>query len=190
MSIVRTYRRDEDGTLKFREAWFSTYEGEELGQFVVNHGTVGHLSRTETAKDVNEETAEGLLAAFSEQCGVDGFAALTDADQGWVIVQYALKTVAGTDRDKYLESTAKEALVGHLAWRGLGTVESSDYAARKLNIRILSPEPKKAVSAIKTCLREAKLDFTKLSIATAPFENVEKARQAYPSPAKAPFSLV
>ena len=63
MSIVRTYRRDEDGTMKFREAWFSTYEGEALGQFVVNHGTVGHLSTTGTAKDVNEETARGLLAA-------------------------------------------------------------------------------------------------------------------------------
>ena len=189
MSIVRTYRRDEDGTLYFREAWFSTYEGEELGQFVVNHGTVGHMSTTETAKDVNEATAVGLLDAFTEQCQVDGFATITDADQGWVVVQYALKTAAGTDRDRYLESMAKEALVGHLAWRGLGTVESSDFAPRKLNIRILSPEPKKAVTAIKTCLREAKLDFTKLSIATAPFEDVEKLRQAYPLPAKAPFTL-
>ncbi|GAA5227470.1 hypothetical protein [Paeniglutamicibacter antarcticus] len=189
MSIVRTYRRDEDGTMKFREAWFSTYEGEALGQFVVNHGTVGHLSTTETAKDVNEETAQGLLAAFTEQCEADGFATITEADQGWVIVQYALKTLEGTDRDKYLESTAKEALVGHLAWRGLGTVESSDYGPRKLNIRVLSPEPKKAVSAIKTCLREAKLDFTKLSIAMAPFEDVEKLRQAYPLPAKTPFTL-
>ncbi|GAA3321578.1 MULTISPECIES: hypothetical protein [Paeniglutamicibacter] len=189
MSIVRTYRRDEDGTLYFREAWFSTYEGEELGQFVVNHGTVGHQSKTETAKDVTAATAEGLLAAFTEACQEDGFMPLAEEDQGWVIVQYALKTATGTDRDKYLETTAKEALVGHLAWRGLGTVESSDYAPHKLNIRILSPEPKKAVAAIKTCLREAKLDFTKLSIATAPFEDVEKPRQAYPLPAKAPFTL-
>lgn len=189
MSIIRTYRRDDDGTLLFREAWFTSYEGEELGQFVVNHGTVGHLSKTETAKDVNEATAEGLLAAFGEACIEDGFAAITDADQGWVIVQYALKTAEGTDRDRYLESTAKEALTGHLAWRGLGTVESSDFAPRKLNIRILSPEPKKAVAAIKTCLRGAKLDFTKLSIATAPFEDVNKLRQAYPLPAKTPFTL-
>ena len=189
MSIVRTYRRDEDGTLYFREAWFSPYEGEELGQFVVNHGTVGHQSKTETAKDVNQATADGLLDAFTEQCQVDGFATLAQEDQGWVIVQYALKSAEGTDRDKYLEAAAKEALVGHLAWRGLGTVESSDYAPRKLNIRILSPEPKKAVTAIKTCLREAKLDFTKLAIATAPFEDVEKLKQAFPLPAKAPFTL-
>ncbi|MFL4472652.1 hypothetical protein ACIPVK_01490 [Paeniglutamicibacter sp. MACA_103] len=189
MSIVRTYRRDDDGTLKFREAWFTTYEGEELGQFVINHGTVGHVSKTETAKDVNEATAEGLLAAFTVACQEDGFAPLTREEQGWVYVQYALKSAEGTDRDKYLETTAKEALVGHLAWRGLGTVESSDYAPRKLNIRILSPEPKKAVTAIKTCLREAKLDFTKLSIATAPFEAPEKPKQAFPLPAKAPFTL-
>ncbi|MFF5791284.1 hypothetical protein ACFY5D_04495 [Paeniglutamicibacter sp. NPDC012692] len=189
MSIVRTYRRDEDGTLNFREAWFSQYEGEELGQFVVNHGTVGHQSKTETAKDVTEATAQGLLDAFTEQCTEDGFLPLTEADQYWVIVQYTLKSVEGTDRDKYLETTAKEALTGHLAWRGLGTVESSDYAPRKLNIRILSPEPKRAVSAIKTCLREAKLDFTKLSIATAPFDGLENLKQAHPLPAKGTFSL-
>lgn len=189
MAIVRTYKRDEDGTLNFREAWFSEYEGEELGQFVVNHGVVGHQSKTETAKDVTGATAAGLLDAFIEQCEEDGFKALTDADQHWVIVQYALKSVEGTDRDKYLETTAKEALTGHLAWRGLGTVESSDYAPRKLNIRILSPEPKKAVSAIKTCLREAKLDFTKLSIATAPFDAPENLKQAHPLPAKGTFSL-
>ncbi|ASN38982.1 MAG: hypothetical protein ABWX63_07330 [Paeniglutamicibacter terrestris] len=190
MSILRTYRRDEDGTLKFREAWFSTYEGEELGQFVINHGTVGHVSSTETAKDVTDATAESLLAAFAEQCQEDGFVAITDEQQGWVFVQYALKTATGTDRDKYLQTTAKEALTGHLAWRGLGTVESTDFATRKLNIRILSPEPKKAVGAIKTCLREAKLDFTKLSIATAPYEAPESAKQAFPLPAKGTFSLV
>ncbi|MGL3804881.1 hypothetical protein ACSYDW_02190 [Paeniglutamicibacter sp. R2-26] len=189
MAIVRTYRRDEDGTLTFREAWYSQYEGEELGQFVVNHGTVGHQSKTETAKDVTEKVAEGLLDAFTEQCAEDGYAPLTDEEQHWVIVQYALKSVDGTDRDKYLESTAKEALTGHLAWRGLGTVESSDYAPRKLNIRILSPEPKRAVSAIKTCLREAKLDYTKLSIATAPFDGLENLKQAHPLPAKGTFSL-
>lgn len=189
MSIVRTYRREEDGTLNFREAWYSQYEGEELGQFVINHGTVGHQSKTETAKDVTEATAAGLLEAFVEQCATDGFNALTEADQHWVIVQYSLKSAEGTDRDKYLETTAKEALTGHLAWRGLGTVESSDYAPRKLNIRILSPEPKRAVSAIKTCLREAKLDFTKLSIATAPFDAPDQPKLVYPLPAKTPFSL-
>lgn len=189
MSIVRTYRRDEEGTLYFREAWYAQYEGEELGQFVVNHGTVGHQSKTETAKDVSAATAEGLLDAFLEQCQEDGFKILTDEEQSWVIVQYALKTTEGTDRDKYLESTAKEALTGHLAWRGLGTVESSDYAPRKLNIRILSPEPKKAVAAVKTCLREAKLDFTKLSVAYAAFDDLENLKQGHPLPAKAPFTL-
>lgn len=189
MSIVRTYRRDEEGTLYFREAWYAQYEGEEVGQFVVNHGTVGHQSKTETAKDVSVATATGLLDAFMEQCAEDGYQTLSAEDQSWVIVQYALKTAEGTDRDKYLEATAKEALTGHLAWRGLGTVESSDYAPRKLNIRILSPEPKKAVAAVKTCLREAKLDFTKLSVATAAFDDVETLKQAHPLPAKAPFTL-
>ena len=89
MAIVRTYRRDEDGTLNFREAWFSEYEGEELGQFVVNHGVVGHQSETETAKDVTAAIAAGLLDAFIEQCEADGFKTLTEADLAGVEVVVA-----------------------------------------------------------------------------------------------------
>ena len=103
-------------------------------------------------------------------------------------IPQAVKTAEGTARDKYLQNKATEALAGHLAWRGLGTVESSDFGNRKLNIRILSPAPKLAVNAIKVCIREAKLDFTKMVIATAPYDGLDQARMAYPMPPK-PFSL-
>jgi hypothetical protein len=189
MAIIRTYRRSDDGTLTFREAWFDAEDGAATGQFVVNHGTVGHLSKTQETKDVAPETGEALLAAFAEQCREDGYAELDDAEQHWVVAQYALKTVEGTDRDRALRDSAVRALTGHLAWRGLGTVESTDFAPRRLNIRILSPEPAKAVAAIKTCLREAKLDFTKLSIAVAPFGDLGQLKQKHPQPAKTPFSL-
>ncbi|MGP9616050.1 hypothetical protein ACT3S2_03360 [Arthrobacter sp. AOP36-A1-22] len=189
MPIQRTYRRDDDGVLQFREAWFEQGEGEEAGQFVINHGTVGNLSTTKEAVDVDAERGAGLMEAFADQCATDGFAELTGADQSWVIAQYALKTTEGTQRDEYLRDKAMEALRGHLAWRGLGTVESSDFAPRKLNIRILSPEPGKAVTAITTCIRQAKLDFTKLSIGVAPHDAPEAAKQKYPMPPKTPFSV-
>lgn len=189
MPIQRTYRRDDVGVLQFREAWFEQAEGEETGQFVVNHGTVGHQSTTQQAVDVDAGKGAALLEAFVLQCTEDGYAELADADQSWVIAQFALKSIEGTKRDEYLRESALEALRGHLAWRGLGTVESSDFAPRKLNIRILSPEPAKAVTAITTCIRQAKLDFTKLSIGVAPFEDPAAAKQKYPLPAKTPFSL-
>lgn len=190
MAIIRTYKRDEESVLHFREAWYETFENEELGQFVVNHGVVGHMSKTEEAKDVDDEAGTALLAAFGEQCTEDGFVALTPEEQDWVVIQYALKSDEGTERDRRLRDTAIEALTGHLAWRGLGTVESSDFAPRKLNIRILSPEVNKCVSAIKTCLREGKFDFTKLTIAAAPYGDPEAFKQKHPMPAKGTFSLV
>ncbi|MGJ9401843.1 hypothetical protein [Arthrobacter sp. KK5.5] len=189
MAIIRMYRRDDKGTLEFREAWYEQFEDQELGQFVLNHGTVGYQSKTRESKDVDAETGAALLAGFEEQCSDDGFAELEDADQFWVVAQYALKTVEGTDRDKHLLRRAEEVLRGHLAWRGLGTVESSDFTPRKLNIRILSPEPSKAVSAIKTCLRDAQLDFTKLSIGVAPHGEPDSLKQKHPLPAKGRFSL-
>ncbi|MFJ2620880.1 hypothetical protein [Glutamicibacter sp. NPDC087344] len=188
MAIIRTYRMNEKNELQFREAWFQQFEDEELGQFVINHGPVGHMSQTSEVQDVTADRADELFAGFAEACAAEGYTEYSDEEQSWVIVQYTLKSAAGTERDRYLQKKASEALTGHLAWRGLGTVESSDFGNRKLNIRILSPAPKLAVHAIKVCIREAKLDFTKMVIATAPYGQLDKARMAHPLPAK-PFSL-
>lgn len=188
MAIIRTYHVNEKNELLFREAWYQQFENEDLGQFVINHGKVGHQSRTSTVQDVEMERADELFAGFMEQCAQDGFAEMPAEEQSWVIVQYALKSATGTERDRYLEHKASEALTSHLAWRGLGTVESSDFARFKLNLRILTPAPKLAVTAIKICLREAKLDYTKMSIATAPYDAIDKAKMVHPTPPK-PFSL-
>lgn len=188
MAIIRTYRMNEKNELEFREAWFQQFEDDELGQFVINHGTVGHMSKTNEVQDVNTDRADELFAGFAEACAAEGYAEIKEEDQSWVIVQYALKSANGTERDQYLDKKAKEALTGHLAWRGLGTLESSDFGNRKLNIRVLSPAPKLAVAAIKTCIREAKLDFTKMSIGVAPYAELNKLKMAHPMPPK-PMSI-
>ncbi|MGQ3384401.1 hypothetical protein [Glutamicibacter sp. TV12E] len=188
MAIIRTYRLDEKNVLHFREAWFQQFEDEEVGQFVINHGSVGHMSTTSNVQDVDNDRADELFAGFLQTCADEGYAEISEEDQSWVIVQYALKSATGTERDHYLEKKAKEALTGHLAWRGLGTVESSDFAPRKINIRILTPAPKLAVAAIKTCIREAKLDFTKMSIGTAEYATPEKLKSVHPMPPK-PMTL-
>jgi hypothetical protein len=185
MSIIRAYKRDDDGVLLFREAWYE----EDIEQFVLNWGTVGFQSTTKETDDVAPPAAEELFAAFSAQCLQDGYAEVPVEDQHWVIAQYALKTETGTDRDRYLETKAKAAITEHFAWRGIGIVDRSEFAARKLNIYCLVPDVAKAVTGLKTCLRDPNLDFTKLSIGAAPYGDLAAVRQKYPLPAKGTFSL-
>ncbi|MDQ4500880.1 hypothetical protein [Sinomonas sp. ASV322] len=163
MSFLRFYRRRGDGTLEFREAWHDA----EAAQFVVNHGTVGHVSTSKSTDDVDAAAGEALLGAFAAQCGEDGYAEIPESELHRVVAQFSLKTQDGTERDRFLERQAVGALAAYLAWRGLGTVDGSSLGSGKLTIFTRCVEPNKAVAAVKTCLREATSDFTKLSIAVA-----------------------
>lgn len=194
MPIVRMYKTDDKGTLLFREAWYeddaqdAVEENQEL-QFVVNHGSVGHVSKTSQEENVSTERAEELFAGFIEQSTEDGYRELTNEEQSWVIVQFALKSKDGTARDKTLQSNAQREFSNHLAWRGLGTVESSDFAPWKLNVRILTPDANASIAALKTIARDAKLDPTKMRIAVAPFDGLDCLKQRHPLPATEPFTL-
>jgi hypothetical protein len=183
--IVRVYRRDDEGTLHFREAWFD----EDYAQFVMNFGVVGHQSTTEETDVADPDAAEGLLDAFAVQCAEDGYAEIPEGEQFWVVAQFALKTREGTDRDRYLEEKAKDALISHLAWRGLGTVERSEFTDYKLNIFCLCPDVNKAVNAIKICARGEDLDFTKLSIGAAPFNEPANFKLKHSAKPATGFSL-
>ena len=183
--IVRVYKRDDEGTLHFREAWYD----EDYGQFVMNYGVVGHQSKTEETDIATPEAAESLLDAFAAQCAEDGYAEIPEKEQFWVVAQFALKTREGTDRDRYLEEKATDALISHLAWRGLGTVERSEFTDYKLNIFCLCPEVNKAVNAVKVCIRGEDLDFTKLSIGAAPFAEPGNFKLKYSAKPAAGFSL-
>lgn len=185
MSYARMYRRRDDGALDFREAWYD----DEASQFVVNHGAVGHQSATQATHDVDAAAAEGLMAAFEAQCAEDGFSSLGDDELWRVVAQFALKTPDGTDRDRSLERQAVQALSAHLAWRGLGTVEGSSIGNGRLNVFTTCVDPAKAVAAMKTCLREATSDFTKLSIAVAPLTDPEAFRLRHAPAGVRGFSL-
>jgi hypothetical protein len=183
--IVRVYRRDDEGTLHFREAWFD----EEYSQFVMNFGAVGHQSKTEETDVPDAAGADGLLDAFAAQCKEDGYAEIPNDQQFWVVAQFALKTKEGTERDRYLEQKAKDALISHLAWRGLGTVERSEFTDYKLNIFCLCPDVNKAVNAIKVCARGEDLDFTKLSIGAAPYSEPDQFKLKHSAKPASSFSL-
>lgn len=195
-NIVRMYKTDDDGALVFREAWVDAGDGSEDDEiyFVVNHGPVGQRSDSKEAVVETEEEARGLLDGFAQQCREDGYAELDRDAQFTVVAQFALKNARVTDRDKYLEEKAREALTAHLAWRGSGVVEKTEFVAGphstgKLNIYILAPEPARALTNIKVCIREEKLDFTKLSIGVAPADDLAAIKGKYSHTGTTAFAL-
>jgi hypothetical protein len=205
MSIIRLYKKDDDGALNFREAWVDAPDAEEADAegadgaddgvwFVVNHGPVGFQSTTKETSVDSVEEAEVLLAAFGTQCAEDGFAEVPLEEQSWVVAQFALKSAAASERDKYLERKAKDAITSYFAWRGIGIVDRSEIVAGehgtgKLNIYCLSPDAAKAVAGIKIAVREAKQDFTKLSVGVAPYNDLSAIKGKHAPKPGAAFIL-
>lgn len=202
-NIVRMFKKDDAGTLVFREAWVDaggaggTDEPADASPeifFVVNHGTVGHISTSKDAPVDTVEAAEAMLAAFAEQGAEDGYAVLTRAEQSLVVAQFALKSDRVSDRDKHLANRVKETLTAHLAWRGSGVLEKIEFKAAghglgKLNVYIIAPDAARAVANIKVCIREEKLDFTKLTIAAGPIDDPEALRAKHSATGGTAFSL-
>ncbi|MDJ0314641.1 hypothetical protein [Arthrobacter sp. H35-D1] len=209
-NIVRMYKKNDDGTLVFREAWVDAGGAEETDGagngsgasagaaaevfFVVNHGTVGHISTSKDAAVKSVEEAEGMLAAFAEQCGEDGYAVLKREEQTLVVAQFALKSDRVSDRDKHLAQRVKDALTPHLAWRGSGVLEKLEFTSAghglgKLNVYVVAPDAARAVANIKVCIREEKLDFTKLTVATGPIDDPSALRAKHSLNGGTAFSL-
>ncbi|MET4059225.1 putative DNA-binding WGR domain protein [Arthrobacter sp. UYP6] len=185
MSITMMYHRDGKGVLHFREAMYDA----ESEEFMLNQGRVGNMGTSSATAGVDEAAAEKKFAAFAAKSAELGYAEIPAEEQHWVVAQYALKSAEGTDRDRYLEYKARTALASYFSWRGLGTVEESEFAPGKLNIFCLVPDVPKAVKGMLVVLREANLDFTKLGIGSAPFAEPGNWKRRHPLPAKAPFVL-
>ncbi len=200
-NIIRMYKRDDDGALVFREAWVDAGAHETAADgatpeiyFVLNHGTVGHISTSKDAVVNTLEEAEAMLAAFAVQCAEDGYAELKREEQSLVVAQFALKSDRVSDRDQHLAKRLKDSLTPHLAWRGSGVLEKFEFKPAphglgKLNIYIVAPDPARAVANIKVCVREEKLDFTKLTIATGPIDDPSALRAKHSPTGTTVFSL-
>lgn len=207
-NIVRMYKRTEDGTLVFREAWIDAGANDAAADgtdaaaeaapaeiyFVLNHGTVGHISTSKDAVVGTLEEAEAMLAAFAVQCAEDGYAVLARGEQFLVVAQFALKSNRVSERDQHLAKRLKDSLTPHLAWRGSGVLEKMEFTPAphglgKLNIYIVAPDAARAVANIKVCVREEKLDFTKLTIAAGPIDDPGALRAKHSPTGTTTFSL-
>lgn len=185
MSIIVMYHRDNKGVLHFREAMYDA----ESEEFMINQGPVGYMGTSSVAANIDAAAAEKKFTAFAAKSAELGYAEVPAEEQHWVVAQYALKSAEGTDRDRYLEYKARTALESYFSWRGLGTVEESEFAPGKLNIFCLVPDVQKAVKGMLVVLRDANLDFTKLSIGSSAVAEPGNWKRRHPLPAKKPFVL-
>ncbi|MEK3700334.1 hypothetical protein NYE33_25445 [Paenibacillus sp. FSL R10-2199] len=95
----------------------------------------------------------------------------------WVVVQYPLNSIKGSQRDEWLRDKVTEYLNKYLADAELGYVDGyelgktvSDPHQFALNIFCVVTNEQRGMALIKKVLREHRLDYTRIKMAMMPFE--------------------
>ncbi|WP_195574749.1 hypothetical protein [Paenibacillus sp. 1001270B_150601_E10] len=102
------------------------------------------------------------------------------SEQFWLVVQYPLKSAKGSQRDHWLRDKVMEYLEVALADASLGYVDGSDMGKcisdpkkYALNIFSVVTEEEQSIALVKRVLRESRLDYTRIKIATMPYGKEE-----------------
>ncbi|MDT0269812.1 hypothetical protein RM844_26355 [Streptomyces sp. DSM 44915] len=130
MAVIKTYRRDDDGVLHYREAWSErggvrTHEGKA--------GTKGrhrhHATRSRTRPD--RPTATEFLRTFTEAAVADGYQRVPADRHGWVVLQcWTHSADLSHPDDDRLFAEGQDALDEYLGWRGVGHCDGNDVGGR------------------------------------------------------------
>lgn len=101
-------------------------------------------------------------------------------DKLWLVVQYPMKSAKGSQRDHWLKDKVMEYLETSLSGANLGHVDGFDMgksiADEKkyvLNIFCVITEEERSIALVKRVLRESRLDYTQIKIATMPYGTEE-----------------
>ena len=96
----------------------------------------------------------------------------------WLVVQYPLKSIRGNKRDYWLKDKVMDYLEIFLHDAELGYVDGFDMGRSKtnpnrfvLNIFCVVTHEKRSITLVKKVLRDYRLDYTKIKIATMAYEN-------------------
>ncbi|MFC4304339.1 hypothetical protein [Cohnella boryungensis] len=102
------------------------------------------------------------------------------SEKFWLVVQYPLKSENGNQRDHWLKDKVMEHLEISLADANLGYVDGfdrgkciSDPKKYALNIFCVITEEERGIALVKRVLRESRLDYTRILIATMPYGKEE-----------------
>jgi len=95
------------------------------------------------------------------------------SDKFWLVVQYPMKSVKGGQRDHWLKDKVMEYLEISLADANLGYVDGfdmgkciSDPKTYALNIFCVITKEERGIALVKRVLKESRLDYTRIKIAT------------------------
>ncbi|GBG07367.1 hypothetical protein PAT3040_01915 [Paenibacillus agaridevorans] len=98
------------------------------------------------------------------------------SEKFWLVVQYPLKSEKGSQRDNWLRDKVMEYLDISLADANLGCVDGfdmgkciSDPKKYALNIFCIITEEERSIALVKRVLRDSRLDYTRIKIATMPY---------------------
>ncbi|OZQ68284.1 hypothetical protein [Paenibacillus odorifer] len=98
------------------------------------------------------------------------------SEKFWLVVQYPLKSEKGSQRDNWLRDKVMEYLDISLVDTNLGCVDGfdmgkciSDPKKYALNIFCIITEEERSIALIKRVLRDSRLDYTRIKIATMPY---------------------
>lgn len=98
------------------------------------------------------------------------------SEKYWLVVQYPLKSAQGSKRDHWLKEKIMEYLETVLTQAELGEVDGCDLGSRVadpkayvMNIFCVVTDEDRSIALIKKVLRESRLDYTRIQIATMPY---------------------
>ncbi len=171
-SVIKLYKKEQDGKLLYVEYWH------EEGQVVEHVGTVGTRGTTSRIDFPGIYSSEDEFRRdFMDKYHAKGYQAPWEDDGYMLIVQYPMKSMAGSKRDQWLKDKASEALQNELGWLGLGDVDGYDMGKTAspvpqyaLNIYCFVIDEELGIQAVKRVLRESRLDYTQIKIASRRLE--------------------
>ncbi|WP_226294322.1 hypothetical protein [Aquimarina algicola] len=167
--MFKLHKRDNKNTLLYAECWVSN---NSTG--VVHTGKVGKHGNTEeyTIGEKFKSSSE-FLNHYEEYFKKSGFSEFDTADLTWLVVQFEMKSLTGNKRDHWLKEKVIEYLNEELGWRGIGNVDGFDMGEQTafkgkyaLNIFCVVYDEEKGIASIKRCLKEYRLDYTRIKIAS------------------------
>ncbi|WP_405171247.1 hypothetical protein MHI12_00980 [Paenibacillus sp. FSL H8-0280] len=98
------------------------------------------------------------------------------SEKYWLVVQYPLKSAQGSKRDHWLKEKVMEYLETVLTQADLGEVDGCDLGSRVadpkeyvMNIFCVVTDEDRSIALVKKVLRESRLDYTRIQIATMPY---------------------
>lgn len=182
--MITRYKQTETKGLCYKEMWYDNTDN----VLIEHSGKVGYVGNVVKTNMSNTDAAV-RLQEFGNICANDGYVVMPEEQLCTIVVQFPLKSKEGNKRDKWLKDKVSEYLKEHLGWRGIGVVDSAGIDNGKLNIYCMVVDEERAVSAIKTCLKNYRLDLTHAIIAARNWSD-ENFRVKYSHKSVSDFSVI